>query len=71
MADIMSGGPYEWRAGTVQEGQRYTDLNTRRLFSAATQQWKGIERLVDPRTRGPRDQDPGTRAYESGSSPNG
>jgi len=39
----------------VQEGQRYTDLNPRRLFSAATQQWKGIERLVDPATRGPLD----------------
>jgi len=39
----------------VQEGQRYIDLNPCRLFSAATQQWKGIERLVDPSTRGPRD----------------
>ena len=46
-----------WRAIDTQY-RKASDILTSTLaafFSAATQQWKGIERLVDPRTRGSRD----------------
>ena len=48
-----------WRAIGTQY-RKASDILTSTLavfFSAATQQWKGIERLVDPGTRGPRDRD--------------
>ena len=48
-----------WRAIGTQY-RKASDILTSTLaafFSAATQQWKGIERLVDPGTRGSRDRD--------------